>query len=105
MKNNNLLDKEFKVIIIKGYSMNSKWNEHSEKFKREFGNIRASLVAQMVKNLPAMQETCKRPGFDPWVGKIPQHGNGYPLHYSCLKNSMDRGAWQATVHGIPKSQT
>ena len=57
MKNNNLLDKEFKVIIIKGYSMNSKWNEHSEKFKREFGNIRASLVAQMVKNLPAMQKT------------------------------------------------
>ena len=57
MKNNNLLDKEFKVIIIKGYSMNSKWNEHSEKFKREFGNIRASLVAEMVKNLPAMQET------------------------------------------------
>ena len=37
--------------------MNSKWNEHSEKFKREFGNIRASLVAQMVKNLPAMQKT------------------------------------------------
>ena len=59
----------------------------------------------MVKNLPAMQETCKRPGFDPWVGKIPQHGNGYPLHYSCLKNSMDRRAWQATVHGVAKSST
>ena len=57
MKNNNLLDKEFKVIIIKGYSMNSKWNEHSEKFNRESGNTKASLVAQMVKNLPAMQET------------------------------------------------
>ena len=65
----------------------------------------ASLVAQMVKNLPAMQETCKRPGFDPWVGKIPQDGNGYPLHYSCLKNSMDRRAWQATVHGVIKSWT
>ena len=55
--NNNLLDKEFKVIIIKGYSMNSEWNEYSEKFNRKFGNIRASLVARMVKNLPTMQET------------------------------------------------
>jgi len=35
----------------------------------------ASLVAQMVKNLPAMRETW----FDPWVGKIPGEGNGYPL--------------------------
>ena len=32
-------------------------------------------------------------------------GNGYPLQYSCLENSMDRGAWQATVHGLAKSWT
>ena len=32
-------------------------------------------------------------------------GNGYPLKYSCLANSMDRGAWQATVHGVTKSRT
>ena len=32
-------------------------------------------------------------------------GNGNPLHYSCLENSMDRGAWTATVHGVAKSQT
>ena len=32
-------------------------------------------------------------------------GNGYPLPYSCLKNSMDRGAWRATVHRVPKSCT
>ena len=31
--------------------------------------------------------------------------NGSPLQYSCLENPMDRGAWQATVHGVPKSQT
>ena len=31
--------------------------------------------------------------------------SGNPLHYSCLENSMDRGAWQATVHGVTKSQT
>ena len=32
-------------------------------------------------------------------------GNGKPLQYFCLENSMDRGAWQATVHGVKKSQT
>ena len=38
-------------------------------------------------------------------GKCPGEGNGYPLQGSCLENSMDRGAWQATVHGAAKSQT
>ena len=35
----------------------------------------------------------------------PGEGNGYPLQYSCLDNSMDRGGWQATVHGVTKSRT
>ena len=35
----------------------------------------------------------------------PGEGNGYPLQYSCLENPMDRGAWQATVHSVTKSQT
>ena len=35
----------------------------------------------------------KRCGFDPWVRRSPGEGNGNPLQYSCLKNSMDRGAW------------
>ena len=37
-------------------------------------------------------------------GRSPREGNGYPLQYSCLGNSMDRGAWWATVHGVAKSQ-
>ena len=36
---------------------------------------------------------CRRPGFDPWVGKIPGEGNGNPVQYSCLENPMDRGVW------------
>ena len=44
---------------------------------------------------------CPR-GFDPWVRKIPGEGNGNPLQYSCLGNPMDRGAWQAAVHGVAK---
>ena len=66
-----------------------------------FGNWE-SLVAQTVKNLPAMQET--------WVQSLSQKDplgeeKGYPLQYSCLENPMDRGASQATVHGVVKSQT
>ena len=39
------------------------------------------------------------------LGRSPGKGNGHPLQYSCLENPMDRGAWQATVHGVAKSQT
>ena len=41
----------------------------------------------------------------PGLGLSPGEGNGYPLQYSGLENSMDRGAWQATVRGVAKSQT
>ena len=52
----------------------------------------------MVKNLPA------NAGYARDAGLIPGSGIGNPLQYSCLKNSMDRGAWQATVHAVAKSQ-
>ena len=62
----------------------------------------ASLVAQTVKNPPAVQETCVQS-----LGRedFPGEGNGNPLQYTCLGNPMDRGAWQAIVHGVAKSQT
>ena len=54
----------------------------------------------MVKTLPAVQETWVRPlGW----GRSPREGNGNPLQYSCLENSIDRGAWQATVHRVTKN--
>ena len=62
----------------------------------------ASLVAQMVKNLPATQaDLSSIPGSE----RSPGEGNGNPLQYSCLENPMDRGIWWATVHGVKKSQT
>ena len=54
---------------------------------------RASLIAQLVKNLPAMQE------------RSAGEGIGYPLQYPCLEIPTDRGGWQATVHRVTKSQT
>ena len=44
-------------------------------------------------------------GSIPGSGRSTGGGNGNPLHYFCLENSMNRGAWWATVHGIAKSQT
>ena len=56
----------------------------------------------MVKYLPAMWETWVR-----YLGQkdSPREGNGNPLQYTCLENSMDRGAWWVTVHGVAKAQT
>ena len=44
-------------------------------------------------------------GLIPGSGRSPGEGNGNPFQYSCLENPMDRGAWQAIVHGVAKSQT
>ena len=53
----------------------------------------------MVKNLLSMQVSI------PGLQRSPGEGNGNPLQYSCLENPTDGGAWQATVHGVTKSQT
>ena len=62
----------------------------------------ASLGAQTVK-----ESTCNVGdlGLIPGSGRFPGEGNGYPLQYSCLENSMDRGAWWVAVHGVAKSRT
>ena len=59
----------------------------------------------MVKNLPANAGDIKDPGSVGGLGRSPGGGHGNPLQYSCLENSMNRGAWQATVHGVAKSWT
>ena len=58
-----------------------------------------------VNNSPAYAEDTGDPGWVPGSGRSPGGENGNPLQYSCLENSMNRGAWRATVHGITKSQT
>ena len=61
----------------------------------------------MVENPPAMQETtCNEGdmGSIPGLGKSPGDGNGKPLWYSCLENSMERGSWWTILHGIATFQ-
>ena len=60
----------------------------------------ASLLIPAVKNLHAVQETWVWEG----AGKIPWRRECNPLHYSGLRNTMDRGAWQTTVHGVTPSR-
>ena len=56
----------------------------------------------MVKNPPANAGDAS---LIPGLGRSPGEGNGNPLQYSYLENSMDRGIWRATVHGVIKSRT
>ena len=56
-----------------------------------------------IKNLPANAEDARDVGLIPGWGRSPRGGNGNPFQYSCLENSMNRGAWWATVHGVAKS--
>ena len=56
----------------------------------------------VVKNLPAIAEDARDMGFIPGLGRFPEGGNGNPLQYSCLGNSMDRGAWRAIVCGLAR---
>ena len=63
----------------------------------------ASLVAQMVKNPPAMRESWL--GSIPVLERFPGGGRGNPLQHSCLENPVVRGAWRATVQRDVKSRT
>ena len=58
----------------------------------------------VVKNLPTNTGDIRDASSIPGLGRSPGGGNGNPLQYSYLENPMDRGAWQATVHGVSKSQ-
>ena len=58
----------------------------------------------MVKTLPARQKTQEMEVLTPGLVKFPGLGNGNPLQYSCLENPMDRGACEAPVHVVSKSQ-
>ena len=62
-----------------------------------------SLMAQLVKNPPANAGDTRDMSLIPGSGRCPGEGNGNSLQYSCLENSMDRGAWKATVHELVES--
>ena len=66
-----------------------------------FNRIGGSVVKNLLTNAGDARDTGSIPG----PGRSPGGGNGNPFQYSCLGNTMDRGAWWATVYGFAKSQT
>ena len=65
----------------------------------------ASQVALVVKNPLVNVGDIRDAGLIPGSGRSPGGEHDNPLQYSCLENSMDRGVWWATVHGVTKCQT
>ena len=63
----------------------------------------ASQVALVVNNPPASAGDLRDVGLIPGLGRSPEGGHGNPFQYFCPENPMQRGAWQATVHGIANS--
>ena len=84
--------KQLDQIVFTYLSVTSAWS-------------RGFPVAQLVKNLPAKAGDKRDTGLIPGLGRSPGEGNGHPFQYSCLENSMDRGVWQSTAHGVTKYQT
>ena len=77
---------------------------HFHGYLRYSDQIRwASQMVLMVKNLPVSARDIRDVGSIPGLVRSHGEGNGNPLHYSCLENPMNRGALQATVHGVTES--
>ena len=91
-------------MIVKFFCQSAHFSNVSQSLKGKnqyhFGGFPGGAV---VNNLPA--RATEDAGLIPGSGRSPGEGNGNRLQHSCLENSMDRGAWQATVHGVAKSQT
>ena len=82
----------------------SKFNHFINALYKCYILVGASQVALVVKNPPADAGDLRHE-FNPWARRSPGGGHGNPLQYFCLENSMDRGAWWATVHKATHNRT
>ena len=81
------------------------WCVPSDTWRESLSVVLLSISEGLVKNPPADAGDIREVGSTPGSGRSPAGGHGNTLQYSYLENPMDRGAWQATVHGVAKSQT
>ena len=85
-----------------GLTKETKRKQHFLLFFRDHTCNGASQVTELVKNPPANAGDA---GSNPGLRRSSGEGNGNPLQYSCLDNSLDRGAWWAPVHGVESDMT
>ena len=90
---------DLEIIILNGVSQ--KETDKHQITQTSLGFSMAPLVKNPLANAGGARDTDLIPG----LGRSPGEGNGNLFQYSCLQNSMDREVWQATVHGVGKSQT
>ena len=96
-----LSEESFHLLLCLSPS-SSLWHlENSSPTTSTSGFLGGSVVKNPSANAGDAGHVCSIPG----SGRSPGERNGNPLQCSCLENSMDRGAWQSTVHGVSKSQT
>ena len=81
----------------KSQTLLSRYAQHTQ------GRVWGFLGGSVVKNPPANAGDIRDDGSIPGLGRSPRRRHGNPLQYSCLEKLMDRGAWQATIHGVTKS--
>ena len=76
-------------------------------FPQQRGNLNTDFIYSFFPGPDSKESACNAgdPSSIPRLGRSPGKGKVYPLQYSGLENSMDRGTWQATVNGVEKSQT
>ena len=84
---------------------NKKENKQTNKKVSIYIGGASEVAYQVVKNPPVNVGNAGDEGSIPGSARSPEEGNGNPLQNSCLENSMDRRAWQATVHGVTKSKS
>ena len=91
------------TLTLRSRSDHCHWVETLWSGKFQFCNLTNGFPG----GLDSQESACNAgdPDAIPGSGRFPGEGNGSPLQYSCLGNPMDRGAWQATVHEVAKSQT
>ena len=70
---------------------------------QNLNHLKIYKVVLVVNNVPTNSRDTRDVGLIPGSGRSPGGGNGNPLQYSCLENSMDRGAWQASLYEIAES--
>ena len=87
------------VRISKQYKITFVFKRSRHKVRNLYINTEASQVVLVVTNLPASAGDARDAVSKPELGRSTGVGDGNPLQYSCLENSVDKGAWQATVHG------